>query len=202
MFFIIIIVSFIFSPILPRIVIQPFSFIYPAIRPNILSFARNLKLFTLILPYYHATPHHRYSNPPTYKFLYPVSYPCNTCLAIKHKFTFIFALIIPLFDTKSMLQVIFPVTLIFGAIYVKIGTLKLKIKNYISIGLIELPLAFEYVTIYVIKFALPVSFIVQPFAFVSGSVGPFLNSVSVLEDIKNIVPSCCLSILRRRRHRF
>jgi hypothetical protein len=70
-----------------------------------------------------------------------------------------------------MLQVIFPVTLIFGSIDMSVDT--------ITVCFVILPLAVKYVSVYMPEFPLAVSLVIDPLAFVPGTIWPDLDTDTV-----------------------
>ena len=70
-----------------------------------------------------------------------------------------------------MLQVIFPVTLIFGSVDMSVDT--------IAVCFVILPLAVKYVSVYMPEFPLAVSLVIDPLAFVPGTIWPDLDTDTV-----------------------
>ena len=84
---------------------------------------------------------------------------------------FITAFVWPFFDSKPMLQIIFPVALIFGSVTVKIWTK--------AMCFVTNPLAIIQITVCMIEFTLTMCHILDPVTYVFSFIGPILLSVSV-----------------------
>ena len=84
---------------------------------------------------------------------------------------FVFRPICPGLNTIAILQVVFPVSLVPGSVCMQVYP--------ISIRLIELPLSFKDVSIYMVEDSLSVSLVVFPKALVLSPVRPNLNSIAM-----------------------
>jgi hypothetical protein len=131
-----------------HVIIQPFAIILSSVCPLI----KSLKLKE---NYYFSTNFVIIPFPRVLRIISPsigasaLFFPMNI-LAI------VLAAIVPSFDTLSMLQIIFPFSLITGSIYMDIGSE--------TVCFVKLPFTFEDIAINMIKLAFTMGFVVLPFA--------------------------------------
>jgi len=96
---------------------------------------------------------------------------------------FIHRIIGPNFFSLTVLEIIFPFTLVPGTVLMNVDS--------IAVGLVIEPLTFEDITIHVPEFSITASLIEPPVALVFGAILPDLDTVTVLQVSEPLSNICC-----------
>jgi hypothetical protein len=88
------------------------------------------------------------------------------------------AAIRPSFDTHTILEIVVPLTFVFGTVLMYVDTL--------TVCLVILPVSFINITVSVPEFTLAIGFVVAPFALISRTVGPHLRTRAMSAAVEQV----------------